>query len=226
MELHEGSQDAEHQPSLSIRPTSLNWTLDGLLSIGTNFVPVTRVSASLPQEKLSEIISHHEHKGIPLIIEGWHLREGWDSDLLSPDWLARKFTERQGPNLIVQYDLLTAPTSAQNVWDVYAQEDKTMAISELLDVYRKSNEYAQEFGMHHFTSSGKLRIKTIELENERLYGKDIKFPPEWYEQINALPSECLPFRDGDAFAFMSAEVSFRYFLYYPVVLNIIAAGPA
>jgi len=88
-------QGADADGQHSRRPTSLNWTLDGLLSIGTNFVPVTRVSASLSPENLLDIISHHEHKGLPLIVEGWHLKEGWDSELMSPDWLARKFKERQ-----------------------------------------------------------------------------------------------------------------------------------
>lgn len=87
--------NTEGEPQPSRRPTSLNWTLDSLLSIATNFAPVARVSASLPREKLADIISHHEHKGIPLIVEGWHLKEGWDSELLSPDWLARKLTKRQ-----------------------------------------------------------------------------------------------------------------------------------
>lgn len=89
------TQSTENQPSPSRRPSSLNWTLDGLLSIGANFVPVARVSASLPPDKLTDIISHHEHKGLPLVIEGWHLNKGWDPELLSPDWLARKFPERE-----------------------------------------------------------------------------------------------------------------------------------
>jgi hypothetical protein len=110
LELHGGPHNNEGPPPPPRRPSSLNWTLDGLLSIGTNFAPATRVSASLPQDKLSEIISHHEHKGMPLIIEGWHLKQGWDSELLSPDWLARKFTERQGP----KSDLSTSSTNSAN----------------------------------------------------------------------------------------------------------------
>ena len=57
----------------------------------------------------------------------------------------------------------------------------------------------------------------MNLEKERLYGKDITFPDEWYEHINRLPPECLPFGEGDTFAFMNAEVSFEYFPRYPAV---------
>jgi len=83
-----------------------------------------------------------------------------------------------------------------------------MAISQLLDVYRTSKEYAEEYGAHPIISSGKMHTKMINLEKERLYGKDIIFPQEWYGQINALPAECLPFRDGDTFACMNPEVSY------------------
>lgn len=48
-----------------------------------------------------------------------------------------------------------ASTIAQNVWDVYAQEDRPMAISELLDVYRNSKEYAEEYGTRQYILGGK-----------------------------------------------------------------------
>jgi hypothetical protein len=85
-------------------------------------------------------------KGLPLIIEGWHLKEGWDSELMSPDWLARKFKERQESQTNCPVPRTNEPTLAQNVWDVYAREDRPMTISQLLDVYRTSKEYAEEYG--------------------------------------------------------------------------------
>ncbi|KAF8318760.1 hypothetical protein DL93DRAFT_344826 [Clavulina sp. PMI_390] len=121
------SLDLPNGDSLSsARPTSLNWSLESLLSFPNhNFVSVRRISAQLPKEDLAKEIQLHEHKGIPLIIEGWHLLSGWNSDTFTAEWLAKKFEE------------------PMNFWELYAQEDHSMTVSAFLDICRSSKEHAE-----------------------------------------------------------------------------------
>jgi hypothetical protein len=86
----------DDQPHLPVvRPSSLNWDFEQLLSSSPNFYPVHRVKASLPPDELSAIIEDHEYRGIPLIIEEWHLQDGWNAGAHSPSWLAENCTARK-----------------------------------------------------------------------------------------------------------------------------------
>lgn len=75
------------------KPTTAEWTFSSLLSVSSNFKPVDRVSASASAEEISKLVADYEHRGIPLILEGWHLKEGWKSEIHTPHWLAEKFVE-------------------------------------------------------------------------------------------------------------------------------------
>jgi hypothetical protein len=76
------------------RLSTANWTLDSILSLGSHFTPVHRVSASLPKNELLAFIQDFEYKGLPLVVEGWHQNPSWNTNILSPEWLANRYTER------------------------------------------------------------------------------------------------------------------------------------
>ena len=64
--------------------SSTGWSEDSLLRAGgSNFNRVPRISASLPPEEMTVKLLESEASGVPLIIEGWHLHPGWNSDLFS-----------------------------------------------------------------------------------------------------------------------------------------------
>lgn len=68
------------------------WTLDALLSKGANLRPVPTIDAqSLAFEDLEQLIKDHEESGIPLVMKNWHLRDGWNDELFSPEWLAARY---------------------------------------------------------------------------------------------------------------------------------------
>lgn len=77
------------------KPTTAEWTFTSLLGASSNFKPVHRVPASLPPEELAQIISDHQHRGIPLIVEGWHLKPEWQAQIHTPKWLAENFPNRE-----------------------------------------------------------------------------------------------------------------------------------
>lgn len=81
-------------PSL-VRPTTAEWQFESILGVSPNFKPVPRVSASESTEVISKAIADYEHKGIPLILEGWHLKAGWKSEIHTPRWLAERFKDRK-----------------------------------------------------------------------------------------------------------------------------------
>jgi hypothetical protein len=54
---------------------------------------IHRVSTSLPKNELLAVIQKFEYQGLSLIIEGWHKKPSWSTNVLNPDWLANKYTE-------------------------------------------------------------------------------------------------------------------------------------
>ncbi|KAJ3557027.1 hypothetical protein NM688_g1700 [Phlebia brevispora] len=66
--------------------SSKDWKIDDLLSQGSNFKEVKRVSA-LSEEEMLRVIEEHESSGEPLIVENWHLHPKWPEEMFSAGWL-------------------------------------------------------------------------------------------------------------------------------------------
>ena len=65
-----------------------DWDLNEIISSSPNFISVTRISAAEEsKEHISAMISQYEADGKPLVISDLHKLEGWNSDLLDPQWL-------------------------------------------------------------------------------------------------------------------------------------------
>lgn len=60
-----------------------NWSLQGILSQGSNFRAADRVSAL--STTLHEAIDHHEREGLPLVIEDLHKRRQWPHHIFTLD---------------------------------------------------------------------------------------------------------------------------------------------
>lgn len=61
------------------------WNIQSLLSNNKNFHHVPRISASAPD--LSQFIAaNYDNKGVPLVIEGFDLLDGWRHDCFTLDW--------------------------------------------------------------------------------------------------------------------------------------------
>ena len=67
--------------------TTQDWSLDVLVSSGSRFRRVPRISATLELSELLRQVLDHEVAGIPLIIEGWETRSEWPKQLFDLNWL-------------------------------------------------------------------------------------------------------------------------------------------
>jgi hypothetical protein len=63
--------------------TTKDWTLENILSRGTNIEPVDRVASD--HSCLEAQIREHERGGLPLIIEGVHHHRRWNARLLTAE---------------------------------------------------------------------------------------------------------------------------------------------
>ncbi|KAI9446092.1 hypothetical protein H4582DRAFT_2163631 [Lactarius indigo] len=65
--------------------TSAGWSTDGLISRGSRFLKIPRISVS--DKNLEVIIHTHESSGVPLIIEGMHEHRAWPATIFNTQWL-------------------------------------------------------------------------------------------------------------------------------------------
>jgi hypothetical protein len=64
------------------------WTLENVLTRGSNFLPIPTVDVtSLQAAEIERLVQKHENSGIPLLMTGFHRRPFWDSHKFSPEWL-------------------------------------------------------------------------------------------------------------------------------------------
>lgn len=85
-----GKQRMDHlNPSQGDKPaiTARGWTLEGLVSLGTRFEAVPRISGFSKTSVLAQAIRAYEDEGKPLIISNWHRHPQWPKDKFSVDWL-------------------------------------------------------------------------------------------------------------------------------------------
>jgi hypothetical protein len=92
------------------------------------------------------------------------------------------------------------------VRNVYTAEDQQMPITELLSKYSAGRDYGHPEGLCHPVLCSNMYLICHRTDTERWYGKDLPFPPEWYEQLEILPSDVLPLGVGDSFAHMDRKV--------------------
>ncbi|KZT26417.1 hypothetical protein NEOLEDRAFT_1155897 [Neolentinus lepideus HHB14362 ss-1] len=72
----------------TISITTKGWSLDDLINYSVQFRSVRRVSATkLSPKELDHEITRFEKEGLPLIIEGYHQREGWLKNEFGVGWL-------------------------------------------------------------------------------------------------------------------------------------------
>ncbi|KAF9475840.1 hypothetical protein BDN70DRAFT_883160 [Pholiota conissans] len=96
-----------------------NWTLGGILSQGSNFHAVHRVS--ILSDALSETILEYDAQGVPLVIEDFHKHPEWPQYLFTLD----KFIDGTSPNIHVR-----------NVHDC---TDSTLPLKDFISKCRLSN---------------------------------------------------------------------------------------
>ena len=73
--------------------TSAGWTLDGLISQGSRFLKIPRVSVS--DKNLEVMIRAHEASGVPLVIEGMHEHRAWPTTIFNTHWLCENVQQRE-----------------------------------------------------------------------------------------------------------------------------------
>jgi len=78
--------------SAPFEPLSPSINIPQLLSTTPNFKPVNRIDAkninSSNIAQLQTLIQEHVvKKGLPLVLENWHLRADWPKWIFNPDWL-------------------------------------------------------------------------------------------------------------------------------------------
>jgi hypothetical protein len=64
------------------------WTLEDILAQSANFyaVPAKNVE-HLAADEIEFSVRDFEESGIPLLMQNWHKRPGWNPTLFSPSWL-------------------------------------------------------------------------------------------------------------------------------------------
>ncbi|KAL1674461.1 hypothetical protein EV122DRAFT_269454 [Schizophyllum commune] len=62
------------------------WSFDDIVASSDNFHPVKRVRYD---SDLTLALDEYKKSDIPLIIEGWHVSDAWDHELLSLNWFAK-----------------------------------------------------------------------------------------------------------------------------------------
>ncbi|KAF8637328.1 hypothetical protein AX17_002829 [Amanita inopinata Kibby_2008] len=107
------------------------WSLEQLISSGSNFRPVRRVSAH-DKVALSAALAEHDKGGEPLIIGGWHKYPCWPHNEFNLDWF-----KLHGPQNI----------KVRNVLD---WTDKDMSISAFIDKCRAAPRFASETDQERF----------------------------------------------------------------------------
>jgi len=74
-----------------MRPVSVStrgWTLEDILARSDNFCAVPSKNVEhLAADEIQILIRDFEESGIPLLMQNWHKRPGWNPNLFSPSWL-------------------------------------------------------------------------------------------------------------------------------------------
>lgn len=84
----EGNVDIAAGPDLHM--DNKNWNIEDLLAFAENFEDAPRVDISTMQDsEIEKLVQDHEERGIPVVLEGWHLRDGWQQALFTPEWLKK-----------------------------------------------------------------------------------------------------------------------------------------
>jgi hypothetical protein len=110
-----------------------SWSLESILARSKNFHKVSRVSVA-SQSALLAAVDHHEETGIPLIVEGLHMLETWNSDLFNVDTFCELIGPNKGRRLsalqgILILKLYHAEVSARNV---HSWIDMVLPLSQLV----------------------------------------------------------------------------------------------
>ncbi|KAF6763941.1 hypothetical protein DFP72DRAFT_873813 [Ephemerocybe angulata] len=75
-----GKQSKQRSPI-----STQGWTFENVLSYGTNFRSIERVSATSSDTDIQQAIKRYEDEGIPIIIEGWQNHDKWPKGLFELD---------------------------------------------------------------------------------------------------------------------------------------------
>jgi hypothetical protein len=64
------------------------WTLENILARSANFYAVPSKNVEhLAADEIEFAVRDFEESGIPLLMQNWHKRPGWNPNLFSPLWL-------------------------------------------------------------------------------------------------------------------------------------------
>ncbi|RPB28392.1 hypothetical protein L211DRAFT_777647 [Terfezia boudieri ATCC MYA-4762] len=155
-------RNIERPERAEFKPLSPDIDILHLIQSTPNFEHVTRIDArNVNSDTMSDVEGYiHDHvikKGLPLVIENWHLRSDWSSWIFNVQWLI----QNHGQDRI-------------NVRDLKNQADIPMSFGHYLSNLRK---LASKFHPNHFDGQGK---------QQRLYGKDLDCPPIWRQTLSDL----------------------------------------
>lgn len=74
----------------AVRVFTKGWSLEEILSRGTNFLPVPVEDVEHQSaEQIDLRVRDTEADGIPLVMQNWHKRPGWNAEIFSPTWLTQ-----------------------------------------------------------------------------------------------------------------------------------------
>ncbi|KAH9066292.1 hypothetical protein EDB87DRAFT_1732683 [Lactarius vividus] len=102
--------------------SSAGWSMDGLISRGSRFLKIPRISIS--DKNLEVIIHTHESLGVPLVIEGMHEHRAWPTTIFNTQWLCEN----------VQQHI--------QVRDVHNRCDLDVSFAEFMDHLKSTEPYA------------------------------------------------------------------------------------
>jgi hypothetical protein len=104
------------------------WKLDEIIASSENFVPFDRIRVSEfgPQELLEEMKSRDE-KGIPLVVEGWHEKSGWNHEVFDIAFFQKSLSSE---------DVVAR--------DVHTRQDESMSMSELVSTMKATPIFADK----------------------------------------------------------------------------------
>ncbi|KAF8474799.1 hypothetical protein BDZ91DRAFT_770159 [Kalaharituber pfeilii] len=155
-------RNIERPERAEFKPLPPDLDIPYLIKSTKNFRPVVCIDArNINPSTMSEveeyIQDHVIRKGLPLVIENWHLRPDWSSWIFNLQWLI----ENHGPDHVTVRDLKN-------------KADIPMTLGHYLNNLAK---LASKFHPQSFDGQGK---------QQRLYGKDLDCPPVWRRTLSEL----------------------------------------
>jgi hypothetical protein len=101
---------------------------------------------NLAADEIQFVVRDFEESGIPLLMQNWHKRPGWNSNLFSPSWLYDEEGD-SSPSIYPICRCLKSNNSLElKVRNLYDREDRDTTLSEYLNYASLAPPYATDEG--------------------------------------------------------------------------------